>query len=517
MKQNANKWIITVTVVMCSIIELIDISIVNVALYEIMGGIGATLSEVTWVIASYAIGNVIMIPLTGWFTEQFGRRPYFLTSIFIFTICSLFCGFSTSLWELVFFRFFQGLAGGALLTTSQSTLVDTFPKEQIGLANGIFGLGIVMGPTLGPTLGGYLVDNLSWNWIFFINVPIGILAVILSYLFIPNQKGFQRKKKIKKIDWFSFLLLIVGLGCLQTVLEKGQQDDWFNSAFIRNSAIISFLALVVFVYRQLKSTDPVVDLKILRFRNVGISTFMTFLLGFCLFSSVLVYPVLAEKALGYTATETGVLLIPGAFIAGLMMPITGHLTNKVSVKMLMTAGLFVFFLFTFSIFNNIGRDVNPPGFLWPLVLRGIGLGLVFVPLTLIPLQGFKGKDVVQAAGLSNMARQIGGSFGIAVITNYLMSRSVKHQGELITHLDRSSYKLQNWLENQTNHFFQQGFTKLDAKQKATALLHQEMYLHAELQSFMDAFLFIGIGALIIIPFVFMLKKYSIKNEYQKES
>ncbi len=491
---------------MCSVIELIDISIVNVALYEIMGGVGATLSEVTWVIASYAIGNVIMIPLTGWFTEQFGRRPYFITSVLIFTLCSFFCGFSTSLWELVIFRFFQGLAGGALLTTSQSTLVDTFPKEEIGLANGIFGLGIVMGPTLGPTIGGYLVDHLSWNWIFFINVPIGVLAVFLSFLYIPNQSDFDPNRKKKKIDWISFLLLVLGLGCLQLVLEKGQQDDWFNSAFIRNSAILAFLGILIFTIRQFKLKDPVVDLRILRFRNVGISTLMTFLLGFCLFSSVLVYPVLAEQALGYTATQTGILLIPGAFVAGMMMPITGHLTTKISVKLLMSVGLFVFFLFTYTMYTNIAREVNPHSLLWPLVLRGIGLGLVFVPLTIIPLQGFKGKDVTQAAGLSNMARQIGGSFGIAIITNYIMSRSIVHEGELISHLDRSSYKLQNWLDTQTSFFFQKGYTLLDAKQKATKLLHEEMYLHAELQSFMDAFMYIGIGALIIIPFIFLLKK-----------
>ena len=228
----AKKWLITITVILCSMLELVDVSIVNVALTDMMGNLGTTLNEVTWVVSAYAIANVIVIPLAGFLSETFGRRNYFITSVILFTTASVFCGLSTGIWELVAFRFIQGMAGGALLTTSQTILVETFPEKQLGLANGLFGMGVVIGPTIGPTLGGVIVDNLSWHWIFFINLPIGIIASVLAFTYVKNQTNYIKGKIKKSIDWLGILMLIIGIGSLQLVLEKGNDDDWFQSTFI---------------------------------------------------------------------------------------------------------------------------------------------------------------------------------------------------------------------------------------------------------------------------------------------
>ncbi|RZL07664.1 MAG: DHA2 family efflux MFS transporter permease subunit, partial [Hymenobacter sp.] len=428
METGFKKWIIVVTVVLCCLLELIDTSIVNVALTQMMGNLSATQQEVSWVIASYGIANVIVIPMTGFLAEQFGRRNYYLVSVIIFTLASMACGQSTGLWELVAFRFIQGIGGGALMATSQAILIDTFPPKQLPLGQALFGMGVIIGPTIGPTLGGYIVENYDWPWIFYVNVPVGILASIFTVLFIRDPERIKNAipKPLREIDWAGIGLLILGIGSMQLVLEQGETEDWFDSAYILTFTALAIIGVVGFIWRELTAKAPIVDLRILtKSRNLAVGAFLSFVLGFGLFSSVFVFPIFTQRILGFTAEQTGYLLLPGALASGFMMPVIGKmLQNGVPQKLMIPVGFTIFFAFTFWMAAKISPTAGESDFFWPLIVRGVGLGLIFLPITTMSLAGLQGKDAGQAAGLTGMIRQLGGSFGVAIVGTYL-ERSIQ--------------------------------------------------------------------------------------------
>ena len=297
-EQGFNKWIITFTVIMASLLELIDTTVVNVSMPQIMGNLGATLEDVGWLVTAYAVANVIILPMSGWLSAKFGRKNYFIFSIVLFTVASFFCGNADNIWELVIFRFIQGIGGGALLGTSQSILVETWPKEQLGMATAMFGLGVVVGPTLGPTLGGYITDHFSWPWIFYVNIPLGVIAVLLSMAYIKDSKVVQ---KIGAVDWAGIFFLILGVGSLQVVLEKGEGEDWFQTPYISVLTALSVIGIALFIWRELTAEHPIVNLRILKNRELSIGMFTTFILGFGLFGSVFVFPIFCQNLLGFTA------------------------------------------------------------------------------------------------------------------------------------------------------------------------------------------------------------------------
>ena len=319
MDKSYTKWIIAFTVVLCALIELIDSTIVNVALSQLMGNLGATLGEVSWVVAAYAIANVIVVPMAGWLSSQFGRRNYYVGSVLLFTAASFMCGHATSIWELVGYRFIQGIGGGALMSTSQAILFETFPPKERGLASALFGLGVVVGPTVGPSLGGYIVDTFSWPWIFYVNVPIGIFAAFMAITFIKNS-AYEKKTAAEDVDWLGIGFLIMGVGSLQLVLEQGDREGWFESSFIIAFSIIAFIGLVCFIWRELTCENPIVNLRILKNNNLAIGTILSFVLGFGLFASVFIYPVFVQRILGFTALQTGYSLMPGALVTAFCMP-----------------------------------------------------------------------------------------------------------------------------------------------------------------------------------------------------
>ncbi|RZL02340.1 MAG: DHA2 family efflux MFS transporter permease subunit, partial [Hymenobacter sp.] len=328
METGFRKWIIVVTVVFCCLLELIDTSIVNVALTQMMGNLSATQQEVSWVIASYAIANVIVIPMTGFLAEQFGRRNYYLASVILFTLASMACGQSTSLPELVLFRFIQGIGGGALMATSQAILVDTFPPKQLPLGQALFGMGVIIGPTIGPTLGGYIVENYDWPWIFYVNVPVGILASIFTLLFIRDPERIKNAipRPLRDIDWAGIGFLILGVGSMQYVLEQGETNDWFDDSTIRLFTALAVVGVVGFLWRELTAKAPIVDLRVLtKSRNLAVGAFLSFVLGFGLFASVFVFPIFTQRILGFSAEQTGYLLLPGALASGFMMPVVGRM------------------------------------------------------------------------------------------------------------------------------------------------------------------------------------------------
>jgi MFS transporter, DHA2 family, multidrug resistance protein len=502
-ERGANKWLITVTVILASVIELIDISIVNVALPQVMGNLGATLDEIAWVVTGYVVANVIVIPMTGWFAAVLGRRNYFIGSLILFTVASFFCGHAGTLWELVIFRFLQGAGGGAMLSTSQAILVETFPPEELGLANALFGLGVVVGPTVGPTLGGWITDNYSWRWIFYVNLPIGVIAVLMALAFLPDPK---ETRKISKIDWWGILLLITGIGSLQIVLERGQAEDWFSTPYITILAMVSVMAIALFIWRELASSNPVVDLRVLKDRSLAVGTFFTFVLGFGLYASVFIFPIFAQNLLGFTAMQTGLILLPGALASAFMMPIIGKMLQRGVPPQLMNAlGFISFFGFTLMLSHST-LESGRQNFFWPLILRGVGLGLLFAPLTTMAFSGLKGKDIAQGSGLTNMMRQLGGSFGIALVTTLIQYRSSTHRANLLSHLSIYNPAVRERLEIINAKLISNGSNPYQAQQQAYGVLKAAVLRQTYLLAYMDAFRVIGIFFLLCIPMLLLFRR-----------
>ncbi len=337
------KWIITITVITASLLELIDTTIVNVALPHIQGNLGATLEDVAWVVTGYAVANVIILPMSGWLGGRFGRKNYFLASIIVFTFVSFLCGNAENMNELIIFRILQGLAGGGLISTAQAILLETWPREQIGTATALFGLGAVVGPTVGPTIGGGIVEQYAWPWIFYVNIPVGAVAAFCAYTFIRETP----KEEKRPIDWWGIVLLAVAVGSLQTVLEKGESEDWFATTYIVVLSVSAVLGTFLFIWREMSTDHPIVNFSILRHRSFAVGMFTSFILGFGLYGSVFVFPVFCQTLLGFNAQQTGELLFPGGLCTIVMMPFIGKMLNKgIPAQFMATAGMFLFFVFT---------------------------------------------------------------------------------------------------------------------------------------------------------------------------
>src|SRR5262245_2279870 len=426
----AHRWIIAVTATLASILEILDTSIVNVAIPHMMGTLGATLDQITWVSTGYSVANVIVLPVTGWMSAYFGRRRYFAGSIALFTIASILCGNSHTLTELVVFRVLQGLGGGALLSTAQATLYEVFPPEEYGSAMAIFGLGVMVGPTLGPTLGGWITDTWSWPWIFYINVPFGALALVLSLAYVRNSRFAHR---VVAVDWTGLALLAIGIGMLQTMLERGERLDWFASREIVTYAMVSALGLTAFVWHELRSPHPVIDLRILANRQFGTGCVVGAILGLCLYATVFVLPVYLQQSLGFTANQTGLVILPGALASAFTMGAMGRTLGRVDGRPIAALGaaLFAFAMWQWSRFT---LQSGFSDFFWPLIFRGVSLGLVFIPLNNLAVSELPMSQIGAATGLYNLMRQLGGSIGIALSANAIARFTAQARAALAAHL-----------------------------------------------------------------------------------
>jgi DHA2 family multidrug resistance protein len=500
------RVIITITCVLCAMLEIVDTTIVNVALNNMRGSLGATLTDVAWVITAYAIANVIVIPMTSWLSQQFGRRNYFATSIVIFTVASFLCGNATNIWELVAFRFIQGLGGGALLVTAQTIITESYPVAKRGMAQAIYGMGVIVGPTLGPPLGGYIVDHFSWPFIFYINIPLGIIATFLTIGFVKSPK-YGAKLKANQVDWWGIVLLASFIGSLQFVLEHGQQDDWFNNGTIIALSIVSVFGLLLFIWRELTYEHPIVNLKVFKDNNLKIGTIMCFILGFGLYGSTFIIPIYSQSILGWSATDAGLLLIPSSITTGIMMPFIGKMIQRgISQTYMVAAGFFVFFLFTFLMRGVLTPDTGVEHMFWPLILRGVGLGLLFVPITTLSLSTLKGKHIGEGAAFTGMMRQLGGSFGIAIITTYISRFNQEHRVNLVSHLDKTSFEVQQTVHQLQLGFMSKGYSANEALAKAYKVIEYKVMTQSSVLSFMDIFMYLGILFLLCIPFILLIKK-----------
>lgn len=499
------RAIITITAILCALLEIVDTTIVNVALNDMRGSLGATLPEVGWVVTAYAIGNVIIVPMTSWLSQQFGRRNYFAVSIIIFTICSYLCGQATGIWELVFFRFLQGLGGGALLVTSQTIITESYPVEKRGMAQAIYGLGVIIGPTLGPPLGGYIVYHISWPYIFYINIPIGIIAALLTLQYVRSPK-FAEKKAAHEIDWIGIALLAATVGSLQYVLERGQEDDWFNSTAIISLTITAVFGLFFFIWRQLTYSNPIVELRVLKNGNLRVGTILSFLLGFGLYGSTFLIPLYTQSILGWTAQQAGALMIPAALTTAFMMPIIGNLLQKgFPQQYLVAIGMGIFVIFTFWCYKILTPDTSEDAFFWPLITRGVGLGLLFIPITTLSLSTLSGQGIGQGAAFTGMMRQLGGSFGVALITTFISRQTVVHRSDLAPHITASDLLTQQKISAMQHGFMAKGFTAQEALSKAYQALDLSMTKQAVVLSYMDVFLYLSIVFAICVPFVLLVK------------
>lgn len=501
----ARRVIITITAIFCALLEIVDTTIVNVALNDMRGNLGATLTEVGWVITAYAIGNVIIVPMTSWLSQQFGRRNYFAASIILFTVCSYLCGNATGIWELVAFRFVQGLGGGALLVTSQTIITESYPPEKRGMAQAIYGLGVIIGPTLGPPLGGYIVDHFSWPYIFYINIPIGVIATLLTLQFVRSPK-FAEKKSRSEIDWFGIAFLAIAVGSLQYVLERGHEEDWFNSTTIIFLAVAAVLALYFFIWRELVAEHPVVELRVLKNGNLRIGTILSFILGFGLYGSTFIIPLYTQSTLGWTAQQSGALMIPAALTTAFMMPIIGMLLQKgVQQRYLVALGMLLFFGYSFWGYKILTPDTGADAFFWMLILRGFAMGMLFIPITTLSLSTLKGQQIGQGAAFTGMMRQLGGSFGVAVITTYLSRQNMVHRNDLIGSLDTNNLNVQQRVAALQHSFMAKGLPSDIALKDAYKALDFAVTKQAAVLSYMDVFLYLGILFLICVPFMLLVK------------
>jgi len=492
------KWLITVTVITCAIMELIDTSIINVATRQIAGNLGATIEETAWVITAYAVANIIIIPLTGFLSDLIGRKVYFTASVALFTVASFLCGFSHSIETLVFWRVVQGLGGGALLATAQTVLVETFPPEELDTANGIFGAGIVMGPTLGPVLGGYLTDNFHWGWIFYVNVPIGILATFLSWKYIKGTKH----PIAGKIDYFGILFMALGIGGLQIVLEEGERKDWFSSSFVVTATLVSAISLVLFIIRELTAKNPVVDLRVLANRNVAIGAVLRFAFGVSIYASVFLYPVFVQGFLGWNATRTGLLLLPGSLLTGVLMGAMGAFLKKgANPKVLVIIGFG--FVIAYEVFAYLlaTPEAGEWDLFWPQLIRGIGFGFIFVPVSGLILAGLKGKDIAQASGLTNMLQLLGGAVGIAVVNTYVVRRISVHRMDLLPNISITNPAAADRFYGLQAVFQSKGYALDDAQRLAQGALEGAVSTQAAILSYAEGFMLIGVICIVAIPLV----------------
>ena len=415
-RENSPVALITITVMLGMIMAIIDTTIINVALNNIAGNLGASVDEVSWVATGYILANVCVLPLNGWLTAYLGRKRFYAASLALFTIASFLCGTATSITQLIIYRVLQGAGGGALQPTAQALLFETYPPEKRGAAMAIFGLGAMVGPAVGPTLGGYLIDNASWPLIFFINIPIGIVAFMMTMAFIPNPKFIEKVKA--GIDWFGLTLLVSGLASLQYVLERGEHDEWYSSSTIWILTIVAAVSLSIFIFRMLRQHFPLVQLRIFRIRSFAIGNIIGIVSGFGLFGTALILPLFFQTILGFTAFDTGMALLPGALSTAVSMLIIGRLNNRVDARVSIAFGMLVFGYSSWML-GQLTTDAGYWDVFWPRLVQGFGLGFLFVPLSTVSLGDVPIPELAGATGVNTLVRQIGGSFGIAILTTLL--------------------------------------------------------------------------------------------------
>ena len=502
-----NPWLIALTVTLATFMEVLDTSIANVALPHIAGSLGASQDEATWVLTSYLVSSAVVLPISGWLSDRFGRKRFYMTCVAVFTLCSLLCGLAPSLPILILARILQGAGGGGLAPSEQAILADTFPTEKRGQAFAVYGMAVVVAPAIGPTLGGWITDNFNWHWIFFINLPIGLFSLWLSNRMVedpPQLVARREKAKGARVDFTGLALVASGVGCMEFFLDKGQEKDWFGDPMITTFALIAVTLLTIFVFWEWNHDDPIVDLRLLKNRNFGTAVFLQLILGMVLFGSTVLIPQYLQTLLGFTAERAGMALSPAGFVMMIMMFVAGRLLGKIDPRLLVCIG----YAMTAAGLYNLTRlslDTSFSTVMYWRMLQVIGLPLVFIPISTLNYVGVPTTKMNQISSLSNFARNLGGSAGTALLTTFLARTSQTHQQQLAAHTG-STFGYTNYIASVAEVARAQGLSAAQSMQIAVGSAYQNMVRQSIMLSYKNAFavLSFAIAALMPLPFIMRL-------------
>jgi DHA2 family multidrug resistance protein len=505
---SVNPWLVALTVSLATFMEVMDTSIANVALRHIAGSLAAGLSESTWVLTSYLVSNAIVLPMSGWLASAMGRKRFYMTCVALFTISSFLCGIAPNLPMLLFFRVLQGAGGGGLAPSEQAILTDTFPAEKRGQAFALYGLAVVVAPAIGPALGGWITDTYSWRWIFFINVPVGIVSLGLTYLLVHDSPAAQKEHKQVwskglKFDYLGFGLLAIGLGSLQVVLDKGQEDDWFGSTFITVFAILAAVGIIGVIIRELTTDEPIVDLPLFRNFSFLFTNIVMFAVFFILLSTTQMLPQLVQEWMGYDATKAGLILMPGGLLIMALMPVVGKLVSVVQAKWMMVFGLLLT-AGAMEYMTQLDLQASFKTLALARCMQAAGMAFLFVPINTVAYTGLPPGKSSNASALINTMRNLGGSFGVSVATTLLDRRSQFHQDRLVTHLTPYDSPYAQALRAAGAHLRDTGAAAM-ARARATGEIYQMMLAQASMLSYMDVFRVLSISAMAVIVLVLFMK------------
>jgi len=503
--QHVNKWLITASVMIPTLLEVLDTSIANVSLGHIRGSLSAGQDEATWVLTSYLVANAVIIPMSGWLASVFGRKNYLMLSVAVFTIASMLCGMAWSLPSLIVFRVIQGIGGGGMQPISQSILLETFPPKQRGLAMAVYAMGVVLGPILGPLLGGWITDSYSWHWIFFINVPIGIVALVMCWTYVHDPEYLTRRRRGDGIDYVGLALLTVGIGCLQVVLDKGQQEDWFSSSVITVLAVIAAVGIVALVFWELRQDKPIVDLRIFRDRSFATGNIIIFLGFFAFFGSIVLLPMYLQSLMGYTSYLAGLVLGPSGAVMLLILPFVGKMTQRVDARFLLAFGLLTS---SFSLFYMSGftLDIDIGHAMMSRNIQAIGIAFFFVPLSYLTMAFIPRESMNNASALFSLLRNLGGSFGTAFVTTMLARRSQFHQVRLSDHLTPYDEPLRQTLHGIGN------YLGTDNIQTAGTVVYRLLQRQAAFMAYVDVFHLQALLFMALAVIMWIIKKPDHRSE-----
>jgi DHA2 family multidrug resistance protein len=506
-ESEVNPWLIAVIVSLAAFMEVLDTSIANVALPHIAGDLGASTDESTWVLTSYLVSNAIILPVSGWFVGIFGRKRFFMLCILIFTVSSLFCGVAWSLGFLLFARIVQGAGGGGLQPLAQAILADTFPPEKRGLAFSLYGVTAIVAPSIGPTLGGWITDNFSWRWIFYINLPVGIVALFLVYRLIEDPAYISRNVgKSLRIDYIGFGLLALGVGALQILLDKGQEDDWFGSNFIVMLTVISAVCLATLVVYEWRHKEPIVDVRLFKNGNFAAANMMMFMVGAISFASTVLMPQFLQTLLGYTAQKAGIVMSAAAMVLLMELPFVGQLTTRIQARYLIAFGwLALTFTMYFST-KRIDLQISFASATWLRILQYVPLGFIFIPSSTAAYNGIPGEKNNAVAGMVNFVRNMGSSVGTSVVTTMLARRAQLHQGRLVERATSLNPNFQAAISGMAQQLMRSGMNMVDAQQRAMARFYAGLQAQASSLAYIDVYFVLSISAALMFLLSFTLRK-----------
>jgi DHA2 family multidrug resistance protein len=502
-----NPWAIALVVTMATFMEVLDTSIANVSLPHIAGNLSVSQDESTWVLTSYLVSNAVVLPISGWISTRVGRKRFYMSCVALFTISSFLCGIAPNLGALIFFRVLQGVGGGGLGPSEQAILADTFPPAKRGMAMAVYGMAVVLAPAIGPTLGGFITDNFHWRWVFFINVPVGITSLFLSSRVVTDPPHLREaRERSGSIDWLGLGLIATGLGCLEVVLDKGQEDDWFHSSTVIGFSLVAAVTLVSFVAWEWNNDHPIVDLKMFTRRSFAVANGLMLMLGLALYGSTVLLPQYLQVLMGYTAEQAGMALSPGGLVVIALLPLVGRLVSRVDTRILVAFGFAVLSASMFYMSRTMNLQMDFPTAIELRALQSIGLAFLFVPIQTISYAGVPPQKYNQVSGIMNLSRNMGGDIGIAFVTTLVARRAQFHQARLASHTTPFDPSYETKLSGIAHALGQAGASSIEGTRRATAAMYRQLVQQSTQLAYLDALWLIAVAAAMMVPLVWFAQR-----------